>query len=255
MTIRSTTPAASPRWRRLVLWLHVLSSVGWMSQAVAMGTLTATAITTTDASTAVGAVSMAQVIDSRILAPMANVAAFTGFFLAITTPWGLTRHWWVLVKAAITVSQLYLGIFVLSRALDAATQAVHVGGARPSGWLTAAAAVMASAIAFQAWVSITKPWGPTPWAAGNRGTRAAGTRAAGTRRPPKLPAAPSWLMRLGVAAPVTDLAVGAALGFPMPAFSLVVLVVAGVHRRRSTRRPRRPATDPSAADSVVAPRV
>ncbi|MGH3797229.1 MAG: hypothetical protein ACRDSP_20335 [Pseudonocardiaceae bacterium] len=73
-----------------------------MAQAIALATLTATALSTPDPTTALGAVSMAQHLDLRVLAPMANVTAFTGFFLAITTPWGLTRHWWVLVKAAIT---------------------------------------------------------------------------------------------------------------------------------------------------------
>jgi hypothetical protein len=59
-------------------------------------------------------------------------------------------------------------------------------------------------------------------------------------------------MRLGVAAPVTDLVVGAALGYPLPAFPVVVLVVAAVHRRRSTRHLRRPAVRTGAPGIVPA---
>lgn len=71
-----------------------------------MGLFSLTASTTADPPTVVAAVTMARRLDIAMLAPTANVAAFTGFFLALTTPWGLTRHWWVLVKAAITISQL-----------------------------------------------------------------------------------------------------------------------------------------------------
>lgn len=59
-------------------------------------------------------------------------------------------------------------------------------------------------------------------------------------------------MRLGVAAPVTDLVMGASLGYPLPAFSVVVLVVAAVHRRRSTRHLRGPAVRTGAPGIVPA---
>jgi hypothetical protein len=219
-----------------VVWLHVLASVGWMAQAIALAALTATAVSATDPATALSAVSMAEHLDGHVLAPMANAAAFTGFFLALATPWGLTRHWWVLVKAAITVTLLYLGIFVLSDALHAAVEAAHSGGPRPTTLMTTGAALMAGAIAFQAWVSIAKPWGPTRWFA--------------RTRPPKLPAAPTMLLRMGVAAPTADIVIGTALGYPMPLLSLAVLITAAVHRRRSTSATRTRDTSPTPAPAA-----
>jgi hypothetical protein len=80
------------------------------------------------------------------------------------TPWGFFRNWWVLAKFGITLVQLYPGIFVLSSALTEAADT-----ARGSVGLVVGAGLMAGAIAFQAWLSVAKPWGTV---GGGRRTRA-----------------------------------------------------------------------------------
>ncbi|HEY0495256.1 MAG TPA: hypothetical protein VGD48_05895 [Kutzneria sp.] len=190
------------RWRQLALWLHVVSGVGWLAQALALFSLVTFGLARPDRLPA--AMDMADRIDMTLLAQMANVSTFTGFMLAAATAWGFFKHWWVLAKFVISTVQLYLGIFVLSPTLRAghATVAMAVG-----------TALMASAIAFQAWLSVAKPWGRTP-------------------RYVKLPTAPRWVFAATTLIPLADLVIGYSLGYPLPALSLLFLI--GYVVRRST---------------------
>ncbi|MEV6645548.1 hypothetical protein [Amycolatopsis sp. NPDC051371] len=204
----------SPRWRQAVVWLHVVSSVAWMSQALALVVLMSLAVTTPNAA----ATSMADRLDSVLLAPMANVSAFTGLLLAGATAWGYFRHWWVLTKFVLTFVQLYAGIFLLSPALRESADTATATGTQIIG-----ASLMASALSFQAWLSIAKPGKKTSWSPAA-----------------KPPTAPAWVFTAGIAAPVVDVVAGILVGYPLPALSLVMLIVLGLERRRRRRRARRP---------------
>ena len=137
---------------------------------------------------------MADRLDSVLLAPMANVSAFTGLLLAGATAWGYFRHWWVLTKFALTFIQLYAGIFLLSPALRDSAHTDTVAWPQIAG-----ASLMASALSFQAWLSIAKPGKKTPWSPAAKPPTAptwvfvAGDRRARGRRrrrdPARLPAA------------------------------------------------------------------
>lgn len=221
----------SNRWRQSAVWLHILLSVSWMTLAVTLFTLMVIAAASDDPAVWVSATSMSHQLDLRLLAPLANASALTGFLLAAATPWGFFRNWWVLVKFLITIVQLNLGIFLLSPALETAEDAARVGAKNPAAGLEmAGTAFMASAIAFQAWLSVTKPWRRTPWSATG-----------------KLPSAPTWVFAGTVWAPLTDIAVGTVLGFPLPLLSTVVLVLRLVTRRRQATPVPRTTRTPVAA--------
>ncbi|MEU7615670.1 hypothetical protein AB0B27_06140 [Micromonospora rifamycinica] len=217
------------RWRQLVVWLHVVTSVGWMALALVLFVLLVTGRTTQSPAVAVSATSMAELLDGRLLAPLANASAFTGFMLAATTPWGFFRHWWVLVKFVITLAQLYLGIFILSGVLadtaaaarSAAAQGatVAVAGAGPALPVATGSALMAGAIAFQAWVSIAKPWSTTRWMPADRRQVSAET-------------APRRVFVATVVGVAADLTVATVLGHPAPLISLTILATWLVVRRR-----------------------
>jgi hypothetical protein len=204
------------RWRQLTVWLHILTSVGWMAQALALCVLLWAGVATRDPAVRDAATSMAHVLDGRLLGPLADASAFTGIMLAVATPWGFFRHWWVFVKFAITLVQLYLGIFVLSPQL---TRSVTDG---PTTAQVAGTALMAGAIAFQGWLSVGKPWGRI------RNRR----RGTGT--------APGWIFTITVLGGLTDLALAFALGHPLPLLSIGLLVV-GLIRRPRWNRDRIPA--------------
>ncbi|WP_424187521.1 hypothetical protein ACOBQX_06885 [Actinokineospora sp. G85] len=196
------------RWRRLLVWLHVLTSVSWMAQALALLVLLATAEAADDPAVRVAATTMAERLDMVLLAAMANTSAMTGIVLSASTAWGFFRHRWVLAKFAITLIQLYIGIFVLSGNLSDAVAAARTGSASPSGILVGPA-VMAAAIAFQAWLSVAKPWGRGP--TGDR---------------PRPATAPTWVFVLACAAVVGEVTITAVIGNPMPLLSLVTVLVA-----------------------------
>jgi hypothetical protein len=218
----------SPRWRQAVVWLHVVSSVAWMSQALALVVLMSLAVTTSNAA----ATSMADRLDSALLAPMANASAFTGLVLAGATAWGYFRHWWVLTKFVLTLAQLYAGIFLLSPALRDSVDTATATVAQIAG-----ASLMASALAFQAWLSVAKPGKKTPWSPAA-----------------KPPTAPTWVFVAGVLTPLADVTVGVFWGRPLPALSLVMLVVLGLARRRRRRRAQRPsARSPRSARAASSP--
>lgn len=145
----------APSSRNLLVWLHVVTSVGWMSQALALLALTLHSSVTGDRT----GYEMAHLLDDDVLIHLANGATLTGVMLSATTRWGFFRYWWVLTKFAITMSQLYAAVFLLSPSLT-----VLAEGRRESDpALLAATLLMASAIAFQAWLSVAKPWKRTPW--------------------------------------------------------------------------------------------
>lgn len=214
-------PGGTRTWRQLTVWVHIVTSVGWMALAVTLLALIALAVTTADGGTAAAATQMAHYLDTVVLAPLANASAATGLVLSLATAWGLVHQWWVLTKAAITLVQLYLGIFVLSDALDAAATAATAGPG-----LAVGSAAMAGALGFQAWLSVAKPWPRTRW-----------SRHRETGRPVRLPTGPTPLFAAAVLGPLADIAIGTAVGFPTPVLSLLVVVAAAVSRRRELRAP------------------
>ncbi|MFG1951602.1 hypothetical protein [Micromonospora sp. NPDC048830] len=192
-------------WRQLTVWLHILTSVGWMAQVMTLCVLLAVGLAADDDAVRDAATSMAHAVDGRLVGPMADASAFTGVMLAAATPWGFFRHWWVFVKFTITLVQLYLGIFVLSPAL---TDSVTAG---PSPAQVVGTALMAGAIAFQGWLSVTKPWGTM------RRRRKAGT-------------GPRWVFVAAVLGGLADLALALVIGHPLPLLSIILLAVGLIRR-------------------------
>jgi hypothetical protein len=208
------------RSRALLLWLHVLSSVGWMSQALALLVLLVIGAGAAETTTRLAAHAMAEQLDERLLVHMANTAAFTGLMLSALTRWGYLRYWWVLVKFAITLVQIYVGIFVLSPRLTASAEAAARGQVTDHGWWVAGPLLMASAIGFQAWLSVAKPWPRTPW------TSVEATRGRSTT-------APAWVFGCCVAVPLVETGVGTfVLGHPMPVVSLLIAIGYPIGRAR-----------------------
>ena len=183
-----------------------------MAQAMALCVLLVVGLAADVESTRNAATAMAHVLDGRLLGPMADASAFTGIMLAVGTPWGFFRHWWVLTKFAITLVQLYLGIFLLSPALN---DSVTAGPSLPQ---VVGTAMMASAIAFQGWLSVAKPWGKI---------RAPHRAMPGT--------APPWIFVATVVGGLADLAFAVAVGHPMPLLSLALIAVGLTRRPRWSR--------------------
>ncbi|MEO3807383.1 hypothetical protein ABGB17_00120 [Sphaerisporangium sp. B11E5] len=202
----------SPAMRNLLVALHVLTSVGWLSQALALFALGTYSATTGDRS----GYAMAELLDTHVLLHLANASAFTGLMLSAMTRWGYFQYWWVMIKFVITLSQLYVGIFLLGPRLGALAENTRdIDPVLPAGTL-----VMVSAIAFQAWLSVAKPWKRTPWAA--------------ARVKPPAPAV--WVTVLVLLAPALDFTLAEfVLGHPAPLFCLLTALLYPLWRARAMR--------------------
>lgn len=215
--------------RHLLVWLHVVSSVSWLSQAIALTVLLLVSALSPPGDRKTSAASIAELLDQTVLVHSANTSAFTGLILAAVTAWGYLHYWWVGLKFVLTLGQLYLGIFVLSAAMHETVAATAQGSDGPALSLAVASGVMVGGLAFQVWLSVAKPWGRTPL---------------GERARARPVAAPAWLYSLGVLAPLADVGTGVALGNPAPVLSIATLILALALRARRARKTAGPLLHP-----------
>ena len=84
-----------PRLRKLALTAHITSSVGWMGAVTAFLAL---AVASQDAQMARAAYLAMEVTAWWVIVPLAFASLLTGLVVSLGTPWGLFRHYWVLIK-------------------------------------------------------------------------------------------------------------------------------------------------------------
>lgn len=93
----------SPLWRKVVLLVHVVTSVGWLGAIVCYLALDVTAATSTDVALVQVAYSAMALLVSDVIVVLAVMSVVVGTVNALGTSWGLLRHYWVLVKLLLTV--------------------------------------------------------------------------------------------------------------------------------------------------------
>ncbi|MGH2355086.1 MAG: DUF2269 domain-containing protein [Chloroflexota bacterium] len=92
-----------PGVRKLALIAHLTCSVGWIGAVVAYLALSVTAVTSQDAQTIRAAYLAMELIGWSAIVPLALAALLTGLVMALGTPWGLFRHYWVLLTLVLTI--------------------------------------------------------------------------------------------------------------------------------------------------------
>lgn len=92
-----------PRLRKVVLTAHVTTSVGWLGAVVAYIALDVTTVTSQDVQTVRGAYIAMELAVRYAIVPLALASVLIGILNALGTPWGLFRHYWVLVKLLLAV--------------------------------------------------------------------------------------------------------------------------------------------------------
>jgi hypothetical protein len=93
----------TPGIRKFVLTAHVASSVGWLGAVVAYLALAVAALTIQDAHTVRAAWIAMELTGWFVIVPLALASLLIGIVQSTSTPWGLFRHYWVLVKLLLTV--------------------------------------------------------------------------------------------------------------------------------------------------------
>lgn len=92
-----------PPLRKFVLTAHITFTVGWLGAVVGFLALAVVGLTSQDAQL-VRATYLAMALIARfVIVPLSFAPLLTGPVLALGTPWGLFRHYWILVKLLITI--------------------------------------------------------------------------------------------------------------------------------------------------------
>ncbi len=92
-----------PGLRKFALAVHLTLSVGWIGAVVAYLALGISAVTSQHAQTVRADWIAMELIGWDVIVPLALASNVTGLVMALGTPWGLFRHYWVLITFALTV--------------------------------------------------------------------------------------------------------------------------------------------------------
>ena len=93
----------TPGLRKFVLTAHVTLAVGWLGAVAAFLVLAIAGLTSQDAQTVRAAYLAMELIARFVIVPLSFAPLLTGPVLSLGTPWGLFRHYWILVKLLITI--------------------------------------------------------------------------------------------------------------------------------------------------------
>lgn len=93
----------TPGIRKLALTAHVVSSVGWLGTVAAFLALAVAGLAGRDAQLVRASYLAMELTGWYVIVPLCLASLTTGLVQSLVTPWGLFRHYWVLVKFLITV--------------------------------------------------------------------------------------------------------------------------------------------------------
>ena len=93
----------SPGVRKLVLTIHLALSIGWIGTVVAYLVLGIAAVRSSDPQTMRAAWTAMELIGWYAIVPLAVTSLLSGIVMALGTPCGLFRYYWVLISFALTV--------------------------------------------------------------------------------------------------------------------------------------------------------
>lgn len=95
--------AITPGLRKLVLTTHVTCSVGWFGAVAAFLALAIAGLSHPEAQMVRAAYLAMDLIGWFVVVPLSFASLITGLVQAFGTPWGLFRHYWVLIKFLLAV--------------------------------------------------------------------------------------------------------------------------------------------------------
>jgi hypothetical protein len=116
----------TPGWRKLVLTVHLISSLGWLGAVIAYVALGIAAVANRDPAGVRASWIAMELLGWVVIVPLALAALVTGLVISLGTAWGLFRHYWVLISLALTL--LATAILILHMPSVSATAAVARAG-------------------------------------------------------------------------------------------------------------------------------
>jgi hypothetical protein len=92
----------APFSRKLLLLLHVTTSVGLLGAVAAFLVLAIAGLATADDNLATAAYLSMRILTFDLVVPLAAATLLIGLVQSIGTPWGLVRYYWIIVKLVLT---------------------------------------------------------------------------------------------------------------------------------------------------------
>lgn len=160
----------APKIRKATLTLHVLFATGWFGAVAAYLALALTGLRSPDPQLVRACYTAMALVGWWVIAPASGAALITGGAQALGTAWGLTRHWWVLLKLGMTVLAA-VALLVHLRPTSLMAETVQTQDLKPADLLGArwqlvvAPSLALILLAFNAALGIAKPRGLTPFGA------------------------------------------------------------------------------------------
>lgn len=150
-----------PAVRRGLLVAHIAGSVGWLGAIAASLALAVVALVTTDPDVTSAVYRVLEPLGWAALVPFSLAALVTGVIQSLVSPWGLIRHYWVLIKLLLNVFAVAVLLLYMQTLAGLARAAADGGAPGPSlsPVMHAAAAVVLLLIALV--LSVYKPRGLT----------------------------------------------------------------------------------------------
>ena len=170
----------TPALRKVALTAHVITSVAWVGAVVVFLAQAALALTSQDDLMVRGVYVVMEEAAWFALVPLALASLVTGIVMSLGTPWGLLRHYWVVVKLGITafstaILLVYMGTFrqMADLAADSTVGLELVRNPSPMLHAILALPLLCGATA----LGVYKPWGMTPYGRRHQGDVLRSTRA------------------------------------------------------------------------------
>jgi uncharacterized membrane protein len=156
----------TPRLRKFALTAHVTSSVGWLGTVAGFQALAIAAVRSREPEAVRGFYLAMELTGWYVIVPFCVASLVTGLIMSLGTPWGLFRHYWVLVKFLITVvASLILFGFTQTltslgeMAADPTLSMGELGNLKQSPVLHSGGGMLAILVATT--LAVYKPWGMT----------------------------------------------------------------------------------------------
>ena len=123
----------TPSLRKLGLTIHLALSLGWIGAVVSYIVLGISAVSSKDPATVRAAWIAMELTGWWAIVPLAIGSLLTGLIMSLGTPWGLFRHYWVLISFALT--SFCVAILLLHMpTVSAVTQMARKGTAARDGY-------------------------------------------------------------------------------------------------------------------------
>jgi hypothetical protein len=174
-----------PRTRKASVTAHVAFSVGWMGADAAFLALAIVGLTSQDLQHVRAAYLSMDLIGWFVIVPFSLASLVTGLILALGTPWGLFRYYWIIAKFVLTSGAIFV-LLVHTKAMQEAAMRVsgaaadtlsgamgnlaasHAGGHLGSVQLQLVVAAGAGLLVLltTTTLGVFKPWGRAPFCQG-----------------------------------------------------------------------------------------